>query len=271
MSNDELKVAIIQMCATNDKEKNVETIEKLLTSEESKSADLVVLPECCNFRRLKKEPIKVETIPGPTTDRIAALAITHQQYILIGSIFEESEEVGKAYNTSILINPMGDIQATYRKVHLFNAIVGGVRLFESDYFISGTEPQISQIKNFKIGFSICYDLRFPEFYRYYFKNDVDILCIPSSFTSKTGKDHWNPLCKARAIENQSYVLAPNQYGLGSGRVKTYGHSLIINPWGKVIAEEKKAQDKVLTATCKKQNLKSIRSAMMCKNAITNIE
>ena len=133
---------------------------------------------------------------------------------------------------------MGDIQATYRKVHLFNAIVGGVRLFESDYFISGTEPQISQIKNFKIGFSICYDLRFPEFYRYYFKNDVDILCIPSSFTSKTGKDHWNPLCKARAIENQSYVLAPNQYGLGSGRVKTYGHSLIINPWGKVIAEEK---------------------------------
>ncbi len=266
MSNDELSVAVIQLSASNDKEKNIETIERLLTSEQSKSADLAILPECCNFRRLKKEPLAVESIPGPTTDRIASLAITHQQYILIGSIFEKSDQDHFAYNTSILINPMGEIQALYRKIHLFDAIVGGVRLFESDYFLPGLEPKITQIKQFKIGLSICYDIRFPELYRHYFEQDVDIICIPSSFTHKTGKYHWEPLCKARAIENQAYVLAPNQYGIGSGRVKTFGHSLIVNPWGETLAVEKKAQDQVLTATCYKKEIDTIRQAMMCKKA-----
>ena len=270
MFDDELKVAVIQLSACNDKSKNMDKIEQLLQTEDSKNADLVVLPECCNFRRLKKEPLQVEQIPGPTTDRIAALAITHQQYILIGSLLEKSDDSEKAYNTSVLINPMGDIQAVYRKIHLFDAHVSGVRLFESDYFLKGETPTIANINNFKVGFSICYDIRFPELYRYYFKENVDIICIPSSFTTKTGKAHWDPLCRARAIENQSYVLAPNQYGIGSGRVSTYGHSKIIDPWGTILSEEKKNMDSVLTATCSKKLIMDTRKSMMCKSAITTI-
>ena len=139
---------------------------------------------------------------------------------------------------------MGDIQNVYRKIHLFDATVGRVRMYESDYFLSGEKPEIAIVNGFKIGLSICYDLRFPELYRYYFDEKVDLLCIPSSFTYKTGKAHWETLCRARAIENQAYVLAPNQYGIGSGKVKTYGHSMIIDPWGGILADAKKAEESI---------------------------
>ena len=125
--NTRLNVAIIQLNATEDIVHNLAQMQHLLTQDAAKAADLVVLPECCNYRRLKKGPLHTESIPGPTTDLIASLAITHQQYILIGSIFETTEEDEKAYNTSVLINPMGDIQNVYRKIHLFDATVGRVR------------------------------------------------------------------------------------------------------------------------------------------------
>ena len=230
-----LHVAAIQMTSGPNKEKNLKQAERLITIAAKKKAKLIVLPEVFNFRgNLKKAANQAESIPGYSTNFISKLTKKFKVWVLIGSLMERTNN--KPYNTSVLIGPNGKIIAKYRKMHLFDIKLKGKEILESKRNQAGKIPKLVSIEKAKVGMSICYDLRFPELYRQYSKSGAEILCIPSSFTKPTGEAHWHTLIKARAIENLSYVIAPNQAGVGSGGIKTYGHSLIVDPWGKILAE-----------------------------------
>jgi predicted amidohydrolase len=170
----------------------------------------------------------------------ASLVVTPENTTLVGSVAEIAEgEVNRCHNTSLLFGPDGALLSTYRKVHLFDVDVeDGVRFKESDTIAPGDRTVVADSPCGKIGMSICYDLRFPEFYRRLVEAGAQILTVPSAFTQKTGEAHWHILLRARAIENQAWVIAPGQVGHhdDDGLRHSYGHSLIINPWGEIVAE-----------------------------------
>ena len=264
-----LKVAAVQMSSGSDKEKNLAQAEKLIILAVKKKAKFIVLPEVFNYRGKLSEAVRfAETIPGYSTNLILQLAKKHKVWILIGSMLEKTrntkQEAGsrknnfKPFNTSVLINPQGKITAKYRKIHLFDIKLKGKEILESSRNQAGKNLKLAKIENIKVGLSICYDLRFPEVYRYYSKNGAEIICVPSSFTKLTGEAHWHTLIKARAIENFAYVIAPNQAGTGSGGVKTYGHSLIVDPWGRILAEGSANKEEVIFAEIDLEYLKKIR-------------
>lgn len=260
-----LKVAAAQMSSGSNKEKNLAQAKKLITLAVRKKAEFIVLPEVFNYRGDLNEAVKfAEPVPGYSTDLISQLAKKYKIWILIGSMIEQSRRLGprtqpsKPFNTSVLINPQGKIVTKYRKIHLFDIRLKGKEILESSRNQAGKNPKLAKIENIKVGLSICYDLRFPELYRYYSKSGAQVLCIPSSFTKPTGEAHWHTLTKARAIENLSYVIAPNQAGIGSGGIKTYGHSLIVDPWGKILAEGSPDKEEVIFADIDLGYLKQIR-------------
>jgi predicted amidohydrolase len=167
------------------------------------------------------------------------LAARHGVHLLLGSFNEASDEPDRCYNTSVLFAPDGSIIATYRKLHLFDVDHSDqVRFLESKTCKPGQEPVVAETALGRIGMSICYDLRFPELFRWHRDHGAEILAVPSAFTATTGQAHWHALLRARAIETQSYVIAPGQFGEhdDAGLRATYGHSLIIDPWGVVVAE-----------------------------------
>lgn len=264
------RVAAIQTDSRTNKDKNLRKAEKLITQAAKQKARFIVLPEVFNYRGdLKGVALAAETIPGPSTNLISRLAKKHKVWILIGSLMEKSRRRGsgasssgtphsKPYNTSVLINPSGKIIAKYRKIHLFDIKLENKIILESHRNTAGKKPKIVSIDNVKVGLSICYDLRFPELFRYYSKKYTEIICIPSSFTQKTGQAHWHTLVRARAIENLCYVIAPDQAGIGSEGVKTYGHSLIVDPWGKILAEGPPNKEAVIIADLDFDYLKKVR-------------
>jgi predicted amidohydrolase len=156
-------------------------------------------------------------------------------WILAGSICEAIDQSRKVYNTSVLIGPQGII-CIYRKTHCFNAIVNGIEISESKTFETGHSPTLGSVQGIPVGLSICFDLRFSELYLSYRQQGAKILCIPAAFTSPTGEAHWEVLLRARAIESQCFVIAPNQVGKGAYPTPSYGHSMIVDPWGKILAK-----------------------------------
>lgn len=234
---DTLTVAVIQMDSGSDYERNMARAEVLCRSAANQRAQLIVLPEMVAFRGEEKElRTHAEVVPGKTIRRFQALARELKLFILAGSICERCHVSRKVYNTSVLINPGGRMVARYRKMHLFEASVQGTSIRESDFFLAGKKPIIADVLGFNVGLSICFDLRFSWLYDYYHSQDVDLNVVPASFTAKTGEAHWEVLLRARAIETQSFVLAANQVGIGQRGVATYGHSMIIDPWGTVLAQ-----------------------------------
>lgn len=250
------------MNSGKDKEKNLKQAERLIKQAINKKAKLIVLPEVFNFRGSLNDSSKIaEPIPGYSTKFISRIAKKYKIWILIGSLMEKNNVGacrGKPYNTSILINPQGKILAKYRKMHLFDIKLKGKQILESKRNQPGKIPKIVSVEKAKVGLSICYDLRFPELYRHYSKKGAEILCIPSSFTKPTGQVHWHTLIKARAIENLAYVIAPNQFGTGSGGVETYGHSLIVDPWGKILVEGSANKEQVIVADVDLEYLRKVR-------------
>lgn len=245
------------MTSGQNKEKNLKQAEKLITKAAKAGAKFIALPEVFNFRgRLADAASASEKIPGYSTNFISQLAKKYKTWILIGSLMEKTKN--KPYNTSLLINPSGKIIAKYRKMHLFDIRLKGKEILESKRNQPGISPKIAKVNNLKIGMSICYDLRFPELYRHYSKQGAEILVIPSSFTKPTGEAHWHTFIKARAVENLSYVIAPNQAGVGSGGIKTFGHSLIVDPWGRILAEGPPNKEAVIYADIDLDYLKKIR-------------
>ncbi len=233
-----MKIALIQLSAGVDKTANVGGAVDLVEQALNKGAKLVALPEVFNYRgdTRHKETVRAmaENIPGPSTAPFLRLAKYHKAYILAGSILETASN-GKAYNTSVLINPQGRVIAKYRKIHLFDARLGDKIIKESQCFNPGELPVTATVEEFKAGLSICYDLRFSDLYAQYAKKKAGLLFVPACFTRKTGEAHWEVLLRARAIENLAYVIAPNQVGEDFRGVASYGNSMIISPWGEVIA------------------------------------
>ena len=228
--------AAIQLNAGSDKKLNIENATRLIKKAAHNGAKLIALPEVFNWRGTRKEiPDNCEPIPGPTSLRMSELAATLNIFLLCGSIIESNPEGSRPFNTSFLLNPSGKIIACYRKLHLFKIHQRGTSTIdETRIYSSGHEVVTVRIPFSRVGFTICYDLRFPELYRRLADSGAGIIFVPSSFTYETGKAHWEILLKARAIENQVYILAPNQYGKDHLGNRHYGHSMIVDPWGTVI-------------------------------------
>ncbi len=239
--------ACVQMRATTEVEQNMSAAEKLVKRAASLGAGLVCTPENTLFLGAQFHKVTIaEPLDGPICTRLAALAADAGVHLLVGGVAEQrrlaSGEIDeeRCYNTSILYGPTGETIATYRKMHLFDVdIPGGLTVRESDTIAAGETVVVAQTALGNIGMSICYDLRFPEMYRAMVDQGADMLAVPSAFTLTTGKDHWHALLRARAIETQCWVLAAAQWGNhdDKGLRQSYGHSLIVDPWGVVVADK----------------------------------
>jgi predicted amidohydrolase len=230
-----LRAAVVQLNSTNDKARNLSAAESLVRAAVADGAELVALPEKWNLLTGGEELLAgAETLNGPSLTAARSWARDLSIHLLAGSIPEQGPG-GKAFNTSVLIGPDGDDLATYRKIHMFDVDVDGVSYRESEHEEPGEEIVSASLGDITIGLSVCYDLRFPELYRILALRGARILAVPSAFTAPTGRDHWEPLLRARAIENQAFVIAPNQVGEAPPHFSSYGHSVIVDPWGEVLA------------------------------------
>ena len=225
--------AAVQFGAGSDKNSNFAFVERLTRLAADRGAELIILPEVFFWRGARQEEVTcAETVPGPTTDRLAQVARTTGTYIVGGSILEQVPGEQRVFNTSVVFSPDGEMLGRYRKAHLFDVdIAGHLSIRESDTRMAGHEPVVVTTPLAKIGLSICYDLRFPELYRRLAELGAEMVCVPSAFTYATGAMHWEILLRARAIENQVYVVAANQIGVGPAGFADFGHSLIVDPWG----------------------------------------
>jgi predicted amidohydrolase len=230
--------AAVQMLASDDKAANFTEAEHWIRQAATNGARVIALPEVFIWRGTKKlERESAEPIPGPTSTAMAGLARELGIYLLAGSILEESPGSAKAYNTSLLIDPNGKLIASYRKIHLFDVdLANGVSLRESDTRAHGADVVVAQTELATMALSVCYDLRFPELYRGLADQAAQLIFVPSAFTAFTGAAHWETLLRARAIENQVYIIAPDQFGKSAKSFETHGHSMIVDPWGKILAE-----------------------------------
>src|SRR5580704_4240562 len=227
----------IQMNAGPDKPANLERAERLVRVGAARGANLVALPEVFNWRGKRNEQAAAaETLDGQSPMLISRLARELRIHIVAGSITEQIDGESRCYNTSALFGPDGGRIAAYRKIHLFDVdLPGRVTVRESDARLAGADVVTGATSLGAIGLSICYDLRFPELYRRLTLAGAQIIAIPSAFTFPTGEAHWEPLLRARAIENQAYVIAPAQFGPNVYGDSDYGNSMIVDPWGRVIA------------------------------------
>ncbi len=234
-------IAAVQINGSSDIERNLSTTERLVREAANCGATFIATPEATTYLGPHDRKIQLaEPLDGPTNQRLSRLAQELGITLLVGSVAERKDDT-QAYNTSVLFGPDGRLLASYRKMHLFDvdlSATGGVCFRESNTTGRGDELVVVDTAVGKVGLSICFDLRFPEMYRALCDQGAELLTVPSAFTLMTGKDHWHALLRARAIENQAWVIAPGQWGPhdDKGLRLSYGHSLIIDPWGTVVAE-----------------------------------
>lgn len=240
------KVAVCQMTCNNSKEGNLKYFAKLVSKAAEENVKMMFFPECCDYVGNSKDESRemAEDFEGPLMTAYKSLAKEHQMWLSIGG-FHEIAEIGnlpkenKMRNAHVLINSDGQIQSIYRKLHLFDVQIPEKNIFlqESEYVLGGKElvPPVATPVGL-LGQLICYDLRFPEPSTILRKSGADVLTFPSAFTSTTGAAHWEIMLRARAIENQCYVIAANQYGKHNEKRYSYGQSMIVDPWGRIIAE-----------------------------------
>jgi predicted amidohydrolase len=229
-----LRAAAIQLNSTDEKDRNLEVAERLVRAAAADGAELLALPEKWNLLGGGEELlVGAEPLDGPSLTAARGWARELGIHLLAGSISERGPE--KAFNTSVLIGPDGEVLAVYRKIHMFDVDIGGVSYRESDHEEPGAEIVTAPVGELLAGLTVCYDLRFPELYRILAVRGARLLAVPSAFTLATGRDHWEVLLRARAIENQAFVLAPNQVGEAPPNFSSYGHSAIVDPWGTVLA------------------------------------
>jgi len=232
--------AAIQLTSNSDAERSTADAEALIRRAAAYGATFVATPEATNYLGPHARKVELaESLEGPTCQRFGALAKELGITLLLGSFNERVDgEAHRCANTSVLFGPSGEQLASYRKLHLFDVDVPGVRFYESETCVRGTEVVVADAPFGKLGMSICYDLRFPELYRAHVDLGATMLAVPAAFTATTGKAHWEPLLRARAIETQCWVIAPGQVGHhdDGGLRNSHGHSMIIDPWGNVVAQ-----------------------------------
>ncbi len=231
--------AAVQLTSTSDEERNWQEAAAWIERAADRGASFVATPENTNYLGPHSEKVRrAEPLDGPTCRRFSELARRRGLHLLLGSFNEKSDDPSRCLNTSVLFGPEGQILATYRKIHLFDVDVpGGVTFSESATCLPGSETVVANTAFGRLGLSICYDLRFGELYRRLVDLGAELIAIPSAFTLATGKDHWEPLLRARAIETQCYVIAPAQHGRhdDQGLNATWGHAMIVDPWGLAVA------------------------------------
>jgi predicted amidohydrolase len=250
-----LTIACIQLTSNDDIAANIARVEQLVAEAAGKGAEFVATPEnvflmaAANDPHPKREREKWTQAEHPGVVAAAKMAKRHGVWLLVGSVAVDGGQMtddGKTYNRSILFNPQGEIAATYDKIHLFDVEVGdGQSYRESTKMLAGEKVVLGnlclvqsekKLLSTKLGLTICYDLRFPQLYRALAKAGAEIIAVPSAFTQVTGEAHWHVLLRARAIENGCFIIAPAQTGMHPGGRKTYGHSLVVDPWGKILAD-----------------------------------
>jgi predicted amidohydrolase len=257
--SDRLRVACVQLNSTDSKAENIERAEALVARAAATGADLIVLPEKWtgigppDLMRSLAESIE----DGETVAAMSGWARTHGVTLVGGSIVERREGREKLSNTCVVFDPQGEIQAVYRKIHMFDVEVGGQTYRESETEEPGEATVTTDVEGWKLGLTVCYDLRFPELYRVLAVEGAEVVTVPAAFTLFTGKDHWELLLRARAVENQCYVVAANQWGSFADGKAAYGRSLIADPWGVVLAEAPD-EDCVISAELDKSRMEDIR-------------
>ncbi len=264
-----LRVGAVQMCSTDNFAANLAITRALVARAADDGAQLVVLPECFSFlgrREGDKLPIaEILDGSGAVAGMLRELATKHGIWIVGGGTPEVVPgDTARTYNTALAVDPRGELVARYRKIHLFDVdIPGGATLRESDATAPGAELVLLDIGGAKVGLSICYDLRFPELYRQLVKDlGAEVLLVPAAFTAHTGAAHWHLLLRARAVENQAWVVAAAQHGQHNEKRASYGHSLVVDPWGTVIGEQP-AGDGVVLATLDSETVTTRRTQMPC--------
>jgi predicted amidohydrolase len=231
-----VRVAAVQLNSNGDKARNLAAAEDLVRAATADGAEFVALPEKWNLLADGAElAAGAEPLDGPSLGAARGWARELGIHLLAGSISEAGGEEAKALNTSVLIGPDGEDLAVYRKIHMFDVDAGGVSYRESEFERPGEETVVAQAGDLSVGMTVCYDLRFPELFRILALRDARLIAVPSAFTSATGRDHWEVLLRARAIENQLFVLAPNQWGEAPPHHSSFGRSAIVDPWGVVLA------------------------------------
>ncbi|HSB18561.1 MAG TPA: carbon-nitrogen hydrolase family protein, partial [Anaeromyxobacteraceae bacterium] len=229
--------AAAQMTSTGDRRRNLDTALRLVGEAADRGARLVGLPE--NFAFMGRDEDRIanaETVEGPTVSALREVARARGIFVLAGSIAERVDAPGKTANTSVLLSDQGEVLAAYRKIHLFDVnIPDGARYTESETVLPGDRAVVAESALGRIGLTVCYDLRFPELYRQLAAQGAELVTIPAAFTLYTGKDHWEVLIRARAVENLCYVLAPAQVGRHSANRITFGNAMVVDPWGVVLA------------------------------------
>jgi deaminated glutathione amidase len=256
---DRIRIACVQMTSRADKAANLETAERLVAQAAATGADLVVLPEKWNaigdaaLYHAAAEPLD----GGESVAAMSDWARMHGITLVGGSIVERREGREKVSNTCLVFDPEGHATAVYRKIHLFDVEVGGVVYRESEAEEPGEDAVVVEAEDWKVGLSVCYDVRFPELYRILALSGAELVTVPAHFTTPTGKDHWHVLLQARAIENQLYVAAAAQVGETLPGKPAYGRSLIADPWGIVVAQAAD-EETVISAELDRAHLEDIR-------------
>jgi predicted amidohydrolase len=259
-----MRVALCQMRSGEDVEENLLIAEKLVREAADRDGDIAVLPEMFTYLGTAAgRSAAAERVPGPTTERLAAIAREHGMWVLGGSLIESDGD--RLYATSVVLDRSGELVARYRKIHLFDVDLPGQSPFrESSTFTPGDQLVTHDTDVGRIGLSICYDLRFPELYRGLMVMGAEVLFVPAQFQYETGKDHWEVLLRARAIENQCFVVAPGQWGTfgdpAKGR-RSFGNSMVVDPWGRVLVRAPAEGDGVWFADLDMSELRRIRQVL----------
>jgi predicted amidohydrolase len=259
-----IELAAVQMSSQDDAAANLERARALVLQAARRGARIVLLPENLAYMGADDGKRALAESLDPPEGRIArTLSMAASDagvYVIAGGIPERSDDPQRPFNTCAVFGPDGAMVARYRKIHLFNVdLPDGTRQHESAANTAGDEPVVVDLEGFKVGLSICYDVRFPELYRRLVDLGAQLIVIPAAFTLTTGKDHWHVLVRARAIESQCYVVAAGQWGRHGSRF-TYGKSIIVDPWGEVIAQCSEGEG-VCTATASAAYLQKIRTSL----------
>ncbi len=238
-----LWAAAVQVTSTDDVVRNLARCRALVTEARAAGAQFVGLPENFAFlgsdrdHRAAIAESTADDAAGPILSDMRTLARTTGVWLLLGGFPEQGLRPGSIRNTSVLLDPTGAIAARYRKVHLFDVDVpGGMQFRESESVDAGNDVVVAETPWGGLGLTVCYDVRFPELYRQITARGARMITVPSAFTRETGKDHWHLLLRARAVENQAFIIAPAQFGWHGGKRYSYGHALIADPWGAVLSE-----------------------------------
>jgi predicted amidohydrolase len=254
-----MRAAAIQLNANEDTDRNLERADRLVRDAAARGAELVVLPEKWTVLGTREHMAAgAQTLDGEAISWARSTAAQLGIDLVAGSLFEHVEDAEKGFNTSVHVGRDGEIQSVYRKIHLFDVEVDGAVYAESSTEDPGEEIVVTELGNGrKLGMSVCYDLRFPELYRILALREAELLTVPAAFTLPTTRDHWEVLVRARAIENQCFVIAANQIGNHPGGLRSGGRSLIVDPWGLVLATAPDTECAVV-ADLDFENLRDIR-------------